>query len=93
MKENTKNKDITYTTDELAQAVKIVNAAIRAREAEFRRIASDGEEQVVTPNIVAQVFLDYNYATISILGEEVPHEMWRELVSIFGLDDVFSVDL
>ena len=97
------------TTDELANAVKIVRAAIEAKEAEYRKIASTEEQEpvqvegttktnfgvqlMVDPKDAAQVFLDYNYATWSILEEDAPDEMWDQFARIYGLDSVDFVGL
>ena len=94
---------------ELAKAVKLVQAAIRAEEARLKQIA-EAEEQdpimlegvtykdypchlMVDPKDVAEVFLEYHYPMWSILEEEPPEEMWHLLAERYGLDAVCSVDL
>jgi len=99
----------TISNKELESAVKTVQAAIRAMEAEYRKIGSmddqspimlEGEtstgyycQMMVDPKDVAEVFLKYDYPVWRTLEEDVPQEMWDELARIYGLETVSSVDL
>ncbi len=93
----------------LKEAVEIVNAAIREKEAAYIKISQIDEQDpvmlegrtrtgyecqmMVDPQEVAKIFLEYGYHVWNILGEEAPIGMWDELAEHFGLDAVGSVDL
>lgn len=106
MKEHDNN---TKPTDKLKDAVKIVQAAIKAKEEEYQRIANTEEQDpvmlegmtvkgygctlMVDPKDVARVFLEYNYPVWSILEEEPPEGIWEDLARLYGLETVYAVDL
>ena len=106
---DTKETNTTNSTDELLNAVKVVQAAIKAKEDRYRRIASTEEQDpiliegetrtgydcqlMVDPKDVAQVFLDYDFALWDTVVGEVSDSMWDRLAEIYGLDRVYSVDL
>ena len=106
---DTKETNTTDSTDELLNAVKVVQAAIKAKEDKYRKIASteeqdpiliDGETKtgyecqlMVDPRDIAQVFLDYDFALWDTVIGEVSDSMWDRLAEIYGLDRVYSVDL
>ena len=106
---DTKETNKTNPTDELQNAVKIVQAAIKAKEEKYKKIAStedqdpimvEGETRteyecrlLVDPKEVAQVFLDYNFALWDTVVGEVPDAMWERLAEIYGLYRVYAVDL
>lgn len=94
---------------ELLKAIEIVQAEIcRCRE-EYEEIARTEEGDpvmlegmtttrhdchlLVDPKIVAKVFLKYDYPVWNTLGDDAPTAMWDELADIFGLGDVYHVDL
>ena len=97
------------TKEELAQAVKIVNEAIRAEEEKLKKIASTEEQAPImiegttsagyccqlmaSPKDAARIMLDYNYPTWKVLEEEAPCGMWEDLGRKFGLESVSSIDL
>ena len=109
MKDNPKEQNKINTTDELLNAVKIVQAAIKAKEDRYRKIASTEEQDpillegetrtgyecqlMVEPKDVAQVFLDYDFALWDTVVGEVSDSMWDRLAEIYGLDRVYAVDL
>lgn len=106
---DTRETNTTNSTDELLNAVKVVQAAIKAKEDRYRRIASTEEQDpiliegetrtgydcqlMVDPKDVAQVFLDYDFALWDTVVGEVSDSMWDRLAEIYGLDRVYSVDL
>ena len=106
MKEHDKE---TNPTDELKNAVKTVQKAIKAEEDKYREIASAEEQDpvllegetmngyvchlMVDPKEIARIFLEYNYPIWSILEEEPPIDMWDDLARFYGLKSVCSVDL
>jgi len=109
MKDNPKDENKTISTDELMNAVKNVQAAIKAKEDQYREIASTEEQDpvllegmtvkgygchvLVDPKDVAQLFLEYNYPVWSVLEEEPPIGLWDDLARFYGLESVSSVDL
>ena len=109
MKDNPKEESKTISTDELRNAVKIVQAAIKAKEDDYHKIASTEDQDpvllegetvrgyhchiLVDPMDVAKVFLEYNYPIWSILEEDPPSAMWDDLARFYGLESVCSVDL
>ena len=106
---DTSETNTTNSTDELLNAVKVVQAAIKAKEDRYRKIASTEEQDpiliegetrtgydcqlMVDPKDVAQVFLDYDFALWDTVVGEVSDSMWDRLAEIYGLDRVYSVDL
>ena len=98
-----------YTQEQLAEAIKIVKAAIKARESEYLRIASTEEQDPIMiegetesgyachimadPKDAAHIFLEYDYPIWDILEEEAPSAMWDRLAKLYGLSTVYSVDL
>ncbi|MBR3279237.1 MAG: hypothetical protein IKG01_10140 [Lachnospiraceae bacterium] len=106
---DTRETNTTNSTDELLNAVKVVQAAIKAKEDRYRKIASTEEQDpiliegetrtgydcqlMVDPKDVAQVFLDYDFALWDTVVGEVSDSMWDRLAEIYGLDRVYSVDL
>ena len=94
--------------EELAQAVKIVNEAIRAEEQRLRKIASAEEQDpvmvegtttagygcqlMVDPKDAAKIMLDYDYPVWKVLEADAPNGMWEDLGRKFGLESVSSVD-
>ena len=106
---DTKQTNKTNSTDELLNAVKIVQAAIKAKEDRYRKIASTEEQDpillegatakgyycqmMVDPKDVAQLFLEYDYPVWSVLEEDAPTAMWDDLARFYGLESVSSVDL
>lgn len=42
---------------------------------------------------IARIFLEYNYPTIRILGEDAPQGMWDDLADLVGIESCYSVDL
>ena len=109
MKDNLKEENKTNTTDELMNAVKIVQAAIKAREEKYKKIAStedqdpiliEGETRtgydcqlMADPKDVAQVYLEYDFALWDTVVGEVSDSMWDRLAEIYGLYRVYAVDL
>ena len=95
--------------DDLIKAVSLVNAAIRAEEQMYRKIASSEEQPpimiegttatnhacqlMVDPKDVARIILEYDYPTWHVLGEEAPEGMWEDLGRFYGLKDVDSFDM
>lgn len=106
---DTKETNTTDPTDELLNAVKVVQAAIKAKEDRYRKIASTEEQDpiliegetrtgyecqlMVDPKDVAQVFLDYDFALWNTVVGEVSDSMWDRLAEIYGLDRVYPVVL
>jgi hypothetical protein len=104
-----KDSENKANADDLAKAVKIVQEAIRAEAARYKKIAQTEEqdpvmlegrtrtgyycEMMVDPKDVAKVFLDYDYPVWHILEEEPPEGIWDRLAEIYGLDAVNSVDI
>ena len=104
-----KSTDKAKETVPLHEAVRIVNAAIKAEEDRLKRISkSEGDEPammegmtterffvqlMIDPAKVAKIMLDYWYPVYRILGEEAPQEMWDTMARMVGLDEVCSVDL
>ena len=109
MKDKTEEKNKTNTTDELMDAVKIVQAAIKAKEEKYKKIASTEEQELILiegetetrydchlladPKDVAQVFLDFDFAIWDTVVGEAPEAMWDRLAEIYGLYRVYAVDL
>ena len=109
MKDTNQENKTNNSTDNLEHAVKIVQAAILAREDEYKKISLSEEQDpiliegrtqtgyvvslMVDPKDVAQVFLDYDYATWDILEGEALQGMWDRLAKIYGLESVYFVDL
>lgn len=109
MKDNPKEENKTNKTDELMNAVKIVQTAIKEREEKYKKIAStEGQDPImiegetrteyechllVDPKDVAQVFLDYDFALWDTVVGEAPDAMWDRLAEIYGLYRVYEVDL
>lgn len=109
MKDNPKEENKTNTTDELRNAVRIVRAAIKAKEEEYLKIATtydqdpvllEGEtatghecQLMVNPRDVAGVFLDYNHPICLVLEEDSPNPMWDYLARFYGIKTVRSVNL
>ena len=99
----------TNPTDNLKDAVKVVQAAIKAKEDYYTKIANTEEQDpvllegttvkgyfchlMVDPKDVTRVFLEYNYPVWSILEEEPPIGLWDDLARFYGLETVSSVDL
>lgn len=99
----------SYTDEQLREAVRIVNQAIREQRESFEEMAKaedndyiglDGETStgypctlMVDPKDVASIFLKHDYPVWSILGEDAPTEMWEELAREVGLDMVEYVDI
>lgn len=108
-KETHKPQEKKPTKEELEQAVIIVNDAIRAQEEEYRKIASDVDQDptvlegitdkgyncsiMVDPKDVADIFLRWNYATYFVLGEDAPDEMWREIGEFYGIRTACGVEM
>ena len=104
-----KDTENNAKADALAEAVKLVQAAIRDEEARLEKIAHEGEQSpimlegttstgyyaqiMVNPREAAQVLLDYQYPVWKVLEEDAPIGMWDRLADIYGLDTVSSVDL
>lgn len=104
-----KSTDKTNKDTPLSEAVRIVNAAIKAEEDHLKRIAeSECESPVmlegrtatcyfvqmmIDPAKAAQIMLDYQYPIYKVLGEDAPQDMWDAMARMVGLDDVCSVDL
>ena len=101
--------DKTKGAMQLPEAVRIVNAAIKAEEEHLRQI-SEGECQepimlegrttscyyvqlMIDPAKVAPIMLDYWYPAYKVLEEDAPQGMWDELARLVGLDEVISVDI
>lgn len=94
---------------ELLKAIEIVQAEIRKCREEYEEIARTEEGDpvllegmtttrhdchlLVDPQVVAKVFVKYDYAVWSTLGDDAPIAMWDELADIFGLGEVYHVDL
>lgn len=109
MKDNPTEQNKTNTTDELMNAVKIVQAAIKAKEEKYKKIASTEDQELIMvegitetyydchlladPKDVAQVFLDYDFALWDTVIGEAPAAMWDRLAEIYGLNSVSAVDL
>lgn len=101
--------NIIIPTDKLEDAVKIVQAAIKAKEDYYTKIANTEEQDpvmlegmtakgygctlMVDPKDVARIFIEYNYPVWSILEEESPIGLWDDLARFYGLETVSSVDL
>ena len=95
--------------EKLAEAVKLVNEAIRAKQEEYEKIAHTDEQDpimlvgetgkgvivhaLVDPKDVADIFLEYDYPTSLILEQEPPQAMWDTIANLVGLESVSSVDL
>lgn len=95
--------------EKLAEAIKIVNAEIRVLRDEYEKIAHTEEQDpimvegettkgypvhtMVDPKEIAKIFLWYDYATIRVLGEDAPDNMWKSIADLVGLDTVYGVDL
>ena len=58
-----------------------------------KRIQGYNCQLMADPKVIAKVFLDYDYATCTVLDNEPSPDMWGELARKFGLDEVFGVDL
>ena len=98
-----------YTAEQLREAVRIVNQAIRDRRCEYEKIAAQDKQDrielegetlagypcilMVDPKEVAEIFLRHDYPFWNILGEDAPTEMWDILAQHFGLSAVYHVDL
>ena len=107
--ETNKPQEKKPTKEELEQAVKIVRDAIRAKEEEYRTIASGVDQSpvalegiteknfycsiMVDPKDVAEIFLRWNYATYFVLGEDAPDEMWREIGEFYGIQTACGVEM
>ncbi len=94
---------------ELAEAVRIVNAAIKAETERLERITKEEEQDPIIiegetstgyqvqlmfdPAKAAKIMLDYWYPAYKVLGEEAPREMWDSLARQAGLEDVYYVDI
>lgn len=103
------NLKLNYTDEQVKEAVEIVNKAIKVNRKGYEVIANTDEQSpvelegttrtghacvmMVDPMEVAQIFLQYDYPTWNVLGEEAPDEMWEEMARQFGLASVSSVDL
>lgn len=48
---------------------------------------------IVSPQEVAKIFIDYDYALYRVLGEDAPDAMRKDLGRKFGLEHVCPVDL
>lgn len=93
----------------LAEAVRMVNAAIdekhhqletTAKTEEQEPIVVEGETQTgyivrawVDPKEVAEIMLEYDYPMYSVLGLDAPVGMWNALARLIGLDYAFSADI
>ncbi len=93
----------------LAEAVRIVNAAIEEETRRLKEIAAtealepimlEGRtvscyyvQLMIDPAKAAPVMLDYCYPMYKVLEEDAPQEMWDALARLVGLDEVISVDI
>ncbi len=93
----------------LDEAINLVNEAIREKWEEYDKIAHTDEgdpvmlegetskgvivHALVDPKEIARIFLEYNYPTIRILGEDAPQGMWDDLADLVGIESCYSVDL
>lgn len=111
MEENNEdnNHKLNYTKEQVKEAVKIVNEAIRVKWNNYEVIANTDEQMpieiegttktgyacnmMVDPKYVARIFLQYDYPVWEVLGEDAPDEMWEKMARLFGLASVSSVDL
>ena len=108
MKQEPQAKPITYTADELKKAVKIVQAAIQAKEDKCMKMVSINEDErmliegktdtgfecqlMIEANEAATILMNYDYPVWRVLGMDAPREMWEKLAELCGLEDVYSVD-
>jgi len=99
----------TNPTDNLKDAVKIVQAAIKAKEDYYTKIANAEEQDpvrldgttmknyccslMVDPKNVARIYLEHNYPVWSVLEKDAPTELWDDFAQFYGLKNVVSVDL
>ena len=104
---DSENKKLTK--EELEQAVKIVRSAILAKEDEYKKIAHGIDQDsvalegltekgfncsiMVDPKDVAEIFLIWNYATYSVLGEDAPDDMWAEIGELYGIRTAIGVEI
>lgn len=95
--------------EKLAEAIKIVNEAIRAEREEYEKIAKTEEQEpillvgetcrgvivhaMVDPKGIAKIFLNYDYPMIHVLEQEPPQGMWDDIARLVGLEAIESVDL
>ena len=93
----------------LADAVRIVKAAIDAEETRLKQLAADPEadpvmlegetsarfdvQMMVEPAIIAKIMLKYEYPVYKVLEEDAPQAMWDELAEMVGLGEVYGVDI
>lgn len=93
----------------LEEAVKVVKAAIEAKEKNLQAYVDAQEpdpvmleggtsegyqvQMMISPAIPARIMLKYDYPTYDILEEEAPSEMWDEMAKMVGLASVDTVDI
>ena len=108
-KQTNEKKDESISLMDAATALKMVKDAIQREEERFKKIANTDEQDpilvegetsegyichlMVDPKEAASIMLGYNYPVWSILMEDAPDAMWRDLARKFGLASVYSVDL
>ena len=108
-KQTDKKTDESISLMDAATALGIIKEAIRREEEKLKEIANAEEQDpvlvegetsegyichlMVDPKDAARIMLEYRYPVWSILMEDAPDAMWRDLARKFGVVAVNSVDL
>lgn len=93
----------------LSEAVELVNAAIREEWERYDKVAHteegdpvmvEGETHtgvivhaLVDPKEIAKIYLEYDYPTTVVLGDDAPQAMWDAIARLVGIESCYSVDL
>ena len=90
----------------LAEAVKIVNAAITKKRQAIEGAMNDEDNMVeiegetrtgyITSSLVetkniGEILLDHDYQIYDVLEEDCPQSMWCDLADEVGLESVFAI--
>ena len=108
-KQTNKKADESISLMDAATAVRIIKDAIDRERKKLQKIANDVDQSpimiegetsegyycqlMVDPKDAARIMLEYDYPVWSILMEDAPDAMWRDLARKFGIAVVSSVDL
>ena len=108
-KQTDKKTDESISLMDAATALGMIKDAIRREEEKLKEIANAEEQDpvliegetsegyichlMVDPKDAARIMLEYRYPIWSILMEDAPDAMWRELARKYGIAVVSSVDL
>ena len=92
----------------LEEARRVIRQAIDEKRSKYEEVANDDEadavllegitstghycQMMVSSQIIAKIYLKYNYAEDMIISGVANKTMWEEIADTFGVKEVESVD-